>query len=95
MWSGCPAVASIQNSIDSLKPLSNDDSGSFSPVGSSSVLDDIAGSKDLSNEKESDELSNEQENDADADNSECHLSQPSRKHRKVEEMLNARERTKI
>ena len=76
-WGGCPAVTSIQNCINSSKPLSNDDSDSFSPVGSSSILD-IADAKDFSNEKESNELSNEQEiskcqeeNDADADNSEC------------------------
>ena len=77
MWGGCPAVTSIQNSIDFSKPLLNDDSDSFSTVGSSSMLD-TADAKDLSNEKENNELSNEQEiltcqeeNDIDADNSEC------------------------
>ena len=77
LWGGCPAVTSIQNSIDSSKLLSNDDSDSFSflPVGSSSILS-ISDPKNLSNEKESNKLSNEQEiskcqeeNDVDDDNS--------------------------
>ena len=96
LCSGCSAVTSIQNSIDSSKALSNDDSDSFSSIGSSSILD-IADSKDLANQKKSNELSNEQkismcqeENDVDADNSECDLPQPSTRRRKVEEMLNKR-----
>ena len=96
LWSGCPAVTSIQNSIDSSKALSNDDSDSFSSIGCSSILD-IADAKDLANQKKTNELSNEQkiskcqeENDVDADNSECDLPQPSIRRRKVEEMLNKR-----
>ena len=50
LWGGCPAATSMQNSIDSSKPLSSDDLDSFSPVGSSSILD-IADAKELSNEK--------------------------------------------
>ena len=60
LWGDCPAVTSIQNSIDSSKPLLNDDSDSFSPFGSSYILD-IADAKSLSNEKESNELSIKQE----------------------------------
>ena len=89
-----PALTSIQNSINSSKQLSNDNSDSIWPVGSSSILD-IADVKDLSNEKESNELSNKQEiskcqdeNDADAGNSECDPTQPNARPRKVEEMLN-------
>ena len=96
-----PAVTSIQNIIDSLKPLSNDDSDSFSPVVSSSKLD-IAGANDLSNEKESNELSNEKEiskcqveNDVDSDNSECDLLRLSARRRKVEEMLYERKDKKL
>ena len=101
MWDGCPAVTSIQNIIDSLKPLSNGDSDSFSPVVSSSILD-IAGANDLSNEKESNELSNEKEiskcqveNDVDSDNSECDLPHLSARRRKVEEMLYERKDKKL
>ena len=101
LWGGCPAVTSIKNSIDSSKPLSNDDSDSFSPAGSSSILN-ISDAKDLSNEKESDKLSNEQEfskcheeNDVDDDNSECDLPQPSARRRKVEEMLNGKKGKKL
>ena len=89
-------MARIQNNINSSKQSSNDNSDSISPVGSSSILD-IADVKDLSNEKESNELSNKQEiskcqdeNDVDADNSECDLTQPNARRRKVEEMLNER-----
>ena len=98
---GCPAVTNIENSIDSLKALSNDDLDSFSLIGSSSILD-ISDGKDLSNEKESNELSTEhevskcqKENNVRADNSECHLPQPSARHRKVEEMLNKRKGKKL
>ena len=101
LWGGCPSVTGMQNSIDSSKPLLNDDSDWVSPVGSSSILD-IADTKDLSNEKESNELSNEQEisncqeeNDVDADNSECDLLQPTARRRKVEEMLNERKDKKL
>ena len=96
LWVGCPALTTMQNSINSSKQLSNDDSDSFSPVGFSSILD-IADVKDLSNEKESKELSNKQEiskcqgkNDVDADNSGCDPTQPNARWRKVEEMLNER-----
>ena len=101
MWVGCATVTNIQNSIDFSKPLSNDDLDSFSPIGSSYILD-IADSKDLSNEKESNELSNEQriskcqeENDVDAENSECDLLQPSARCRKVGEMLKERKDKKL
>ena len=101
LWGGCPSVTGIQNSIDSSKPLLNDDSDWVSPVGPSSILD-IADTKDLSNEKESNELSNEQEisncqeeNDVDADNSACDSLQPSARRRKVEEMLNERKGKKL
>ena len=94
LWVGCPALTTMQNSINSSKQLSNDNSDSIWPVGSSSILD-IADVKDLSNEKESNELSNKQEiskcqdeNDADAGNSECDPTQPNARPRKVEEMLN-------
>ena len=93
---GCPALTSIQNSINTSKQLSNDNSDSFSPVGFSSILD-IADVKDLWNEKEIKELSNEQEiskcqgeNVVDADNSECDPTQPNARWTKVEEMLNER-----
>ena len=98
---GCPAVTNIENSIDSLKSLSNDDLDSFLLVCSSSILD-ISGGRDLSNEKESNELSTEhevskfqKENNVDADNSGCDLPQPSARHRKVEEMLNKRKGKKL
>ena len=91
----------MQNSIDYSKPLLSDDLDSFSPVGSSSVLD-TADAKELSNEKESKELSNEQEisnyqeeNDIDVDNSEYNLPQPSTRLRNVEEMLNKRKDKKL
>ena len=58
LWGSYPAVTSIQNSIDSSRPLWIDDSDSFSPVDSSSIID-IADAKDLSNENKSNELSNE------------------------------------
>ena len=98
---GYLAVTNIENSIDSLKSLSNDNLDSFSLVCSSSILD-ISGYKDLSNEKESNELSTEhevskfqKENNVDTDNSECDLPQPSARHRKVEEMLNKRKGKKL
>ena len=101
LWGVCPAVTSIENSIDSSKSLSNDYSDSFSPVGSSSVLD-IEDAKDFSNKKETSEFSNEQEiskcleeNDVDADNSECDLPQPSARHKKFKEMLNKRKQKKL
>ena len=101
MWGGCPPVTSIQNSIDSSKPLSNDDSDSFSPVGSSSILN-IADVKDLSNQKENNKLSNKQEiskcheeHDVDADNSEYDLPQPSARRRNFEEMLEERKDKKL
>ena len=82
MRGSCPTVTSIQNNIDSWKPLSNDDSDPFSPVRYSTILV-IADAKDFSNEKDSKELSNEQEiykfqeeNNVDADNSECDLLKP-------------------
>ena len=100
-WGGYPAVTSIQNSINSSKPLPNDNSNSFSPVGSGSILD-IVDAKYLSNEKESNELSNQQEiskcqeeNDTDTDNSECDLQQHSGRRTKVQEMLNERKDKKI
>ena len=100
-WGGYPAVTSIQNSINSSKPLPNDNSNSFSPVGTGSILD-IVDAKYLSNEKESNELSNQQEiskcqeeNDTDTDNSECDLQQHSGRRTKVQEMLNERKDKKI
>ena len=101
LWGGCPAVTSIQNSINSSKPLSNDNSNSFSPVDSGSILD-IVDIRYLSNEKESNELSNQQEiskcqeeNDTDADKSECNLQQHSARRTKVQEMLNERKGKKF
>ena len=100
LWGVCPGVASIENSIDSSQPFSNDYSDSFSPVGSSCVLD-IVDAKDLSN-KETSEFSNKQKiskcqekNEVDADNSECDLPQPSTRHRKVKEILNERKDKKL
>ena len=95
-WGDYPAFTSIQNRTDSSKPLSKDYSDSFSPIGSSSIID-IAYTKDLSTEKESKELLIKQEiskcqeeNDVDTNKSECDLLQPSSRCRKIEEILNKR-----
>ena len=101
LWGGCSDVTSIQNSIDSSKPLSNDDLDLFSPLGSSSIVD-IPDANHLSNKKESNELSYEQEtskckqeNGVDAENLECNLPQPIAGRRKVKEMLNERKDKKL